>query len=200
MSKRANPDHPILDVVAERWSPYGYDPRPMPATDLESLFEAARWAASAFNEQPWRYLVATRDDEEKFSALLSCLVEANQQWAQNASALVITVVSLNYAHNGKLNGTALHDVGLAAATLTTEATSRGLMVHQMAGILPDKARELFGIPDGFQAVTAMAIGYAADPSTLPDEIRERDTTPRQRRPLTETVFAGAWGQAADLAR
>jgi len=199
MSKRANPDHPILDIVAQRWSPYGYDPRPMPTADLKSLFEAARWAASAFNEQPWRYLVATRDDEENFSALLSCLVDANQQWAQNASALVITVASLNYAHNGKPNGTALHDVGLAAATLTAEATSRGLMVHQMAGILPDKARELFGIPVGFQAVTAMAIGYAADPSTLPDELRERDTAPRQRRPLAGTVFSGAWGQAADLA-
>lgn len=199
MSKRANPAHPILDLVADRWSPYGYDPRPMPATDLQSLFEAARWAASAFNEQPWRYLVAQREDEEKFSALLSCLVDANRQWAQNASALVITVASLNYAHNGKPNGTAWHDVGLAAATLTAEATSRGLMVHQMAGILPDKARELFGIPDGFQAVTAMAIGYAVDPATLPDELRERDTAPRQRRPLAETVFSGAWGKAADLA-
>ena len=104
------------------------------------------------------------------------------------------MASLNYAHNGKPNGTALHDVGLAAATLTAEATSRGLMVHQMAGILPDKARELFGIPDGFQAVTAMAIGYAADPATLPDELRERDTAPRQRRPLAETVFSGGLGE------
>ncbi len=200
MSKRANFAHPILDVIADRWSPYGYDPRPVPTTDLKSLFEAARWSASAFNEQPWRYLVATCDDEKNFSALLSCLVDANQGWAQHASALVMTVASLNYDLNGEPNGTALHDIGLAAATLTTEATSRGLMVHQMAGILPDQARELFGIPVGFEAVTALAIGFAADPTTLPDELRETDTAPRQRRPLAETVFTGAWGQAADLVR
>ena len=199
MSKRAQTDYPILDALADRWSPYGYDPRPMTAADLHSLFEAARWAPSAFNEQPWRYIVATRDDEAAFADLLSCLVEANQQWARNASALVLTVASLNYAHNGKPNGSALHDLGLAASNLVTEATARDLTVHQMGGILPDQARELYGIPEGFQAVTGMAIGYAADPAGLPDPLRERDTATRSRRTQAEFVFEGTWGQAADLA-
>jgi len=198
MSQRAKTDHPVLDIVADRWSPYGYDPRPMSRDDLKSLFEAARWAPSAFNEQPWRYIVAMRDDEAAFAKLLTCLVEPNQAWAKNASALVVSVASLNYVQNGKPNGTALHDMGLAAATLTFEATSRGLQVHQMAGILPDRARDLYGIPEGYQAVTALAIGYAADPETLPDPLKERDTAPRQRKPLADIVFSGSWETAADL--
>jgi len=198
MSQRAKTDHPVLDIVADRWSPYGYDPRPMSRDDLKSLFEAARWAPSAFNEQPWRYIVAMRDDEAAFAKLLTCLVEPNQAWAKNASALVVSVASLNYVQNGKPNGTALHDMGLAAATLTAEATSRGLQVHQMAGILPDRARDLYGIPEGYQAVTALAIGYAADPETLPDPLKERDTAPRQRKPLADIVFSGSWETAADL--
>ncbi len=92
-------DHPIHELLAERWSPYAFAPRTAPVADLRSLFEAARWAPSAFNEQPWRYLVATRDDEPGFARLLSCLVEPNQQWAQHASALVITVASLQFARN-----------------------------------------------------------------------------------------------------
>ena len=197
-AKRARPDHPIQDFLAERWSPYGYDPRPLPAADLRSLFEAARWAPSAFNEQPWRYLVARREDEAAFADLLSCLVEANRQWARDASVLVVSVAALTYARNGKPNGTALHDLGLAAAALTAEATRRGLVVHQMGGILPERVRELYGVPEGFQPLTALAIGYAADPRTLADAVRERDTAPRARRPQAEFVFAGAWGQAAGL--
>jgi nitroreductase len=196
--KRARPDHAIQDFLAERWSPYGFDPRPLPAADLRSLFEAARWAPSAFNEQPWRYLVARREDEAAFADLLSCLVEANRQWAQHASALVISVAALTYARNGKPNGTAHHDLGLAAASLTAEATRRGLVVHQMGGILPDRVRELYGVPGEFQPLTALAIGYAAEPQALPDAIRRRDTAPRQRRPQREFVFARAWGEAAEL--
>lgn len=196
--KHATTEFSIQETLATRWSPYGYDSRPLPAADLQSLFEAARWAPSAFNEQPWRYLVAMRQDSEAFEQLLSCLVEPNQQWARQASALVITVASLNHERNGKPNATALHDLGLASANITHEATSRGLMVHQMSGILPDRARELYGIPEGFQAVTGLAIGFEADSDGLPDGLKERDTAPRSRRPQGEFVFAGAWDQAADL--
>lgn len=195
--KRARPDHAIADILATRYSPYGYDPRPLPAADLRSLFEAARWAPSAFNEQPWRYLVAVREDETAFAKLLSCLVEANQQWATNASALAISVAALAYTRNGKPNGTAMHDLGLAAAGLTAEATTRGLVVHQMGGILPDRVRELYAVPEGFQPLTGLAIGYAADPATLPDALRRRDSTPRSRRPQAEFVFAGTWGKPAE---
>jgi nitroreductase len=197
--KHAATDHPISDLLAHRWSPYGLEASPMPLDDLRSLLEAARWAPSAFNEQPWRYLVAVRQDEDAFTRLLSCLVDGNQAWARQASALIVTVASLHYARNDKPNGSALHDVGLASANLTVEASQRGYLVHQMAGILPDRVRELYGVPAGFQPVTAIAVGRAAAPAEVDESLRQRDSMPRTRRPLAEFVFGPAWGEAADLA-
>jgi len=196
--KKATPDHPIHELLAERWSPYAFDSRPVPEADLRSLFEAARWAPSSYNEQPWRYLVATKDDPEQFQRLLSCLVDANQVWAKAAPVLALGVVSLRFALNAKDNRAAVHDLGLAAGNLLVEATARGLFVHQMIGILPDKARTTYGIPEGFEAWTAMAIGYRGDATGLPDRLRERDLAPRQRKPLREFVFSGRWGQPAPL--
>lgn len=198
-SRRNAADVPIHALLEQRWSPYGFDPRPIPAADLRSLFEAARWAPSSFNEQPWRYLVATRNDEAAFADLLSCLVEGNRSWARHASALVVAVASLDYERTGKPNAAARHDLGLASANLTVEATSRGLVVHQMGGILPDRARELYGIPGEFEAVTGLAIGYAAVGPEVAPGLRERDARPRTRRPRAEFVFSGKWGRAADLA-
>ena len=198
MSKIAAPDHPIHETLAHRWSPYAYADRPVADADLRSLFEAARWAPSSYNEQPWRFIVARREDGKEYDRILSCLVEANQAWARQAPVLVLTVAAETFARNGKPNGAATHDVGLAAGNLSVEATARGLHVHQMGGILPDRARELFGIPEGFRALTAIAIGYAADPADLDDEMRKRETTPRARRALKESVYTGSWGRAADL--
>ena len=197
-TKRAVPDHPILSLLAERWSPYGFDSRPVAEDDLRSLFEAARWAASSYNEQPWSYVVATKDDPEEFERLLSCLVDVNQAWANAVPVLALGIVSLKFARNGKDNRVAAHDLGLAAGNLLVEATARGLSVHQMAGILPDKAREMYAIPEGHEAWTAIAIGYAADPSGLPEALKQRDLAPRPRRPLREFVFGGKWGEAAPL--
>jgi nitroreductase len=192
--KTASTDHPIHHLLAERWSPYAFSDRPVSQTDLRSLFEAARWAASSYNEQPWRYIVATKDNPEEFKKLLSCLVEPNQEWAKNAPVLALGVVSHRFARNNKENRAAVHDLGLASANLVLEATARGLHVHQMAGILPEKARELYHIPEHFDAWTALAIGYKDDPSKLTDEDRKaRDTSERQRKPLNEFVFSGDWG-------
>lgn len=196
--KNAATDHPILKLLAERWSPYGFDDRPVPESDLRALFEAARWAASSYNEQPWDYLVATKNDAVEFDRLLGCLVEANQAWAKTAPVLVLAVVSLQFAKNKQDNRAAVHDLGLAAGNLMVEATARGLSVHQMIGLLPDKAREVYEIPEHFEAWTAMAIGYKADPATLPEALRERDLTPRQRKPLGKFVFTGKWGQSSPL--
>ena len=195
MIKHGRPDHPVNELITKRWSPYGFSDRLVSPDDLKSLFEAARWAASSYNEQPWRYIVATRDDPAEFERILSCLVEANQAWAKSAAVLVLGVASQEFSRNGKPNRVANHDLGLAAGNLCLEATARGLHVHQMAGILPDEARKTFGVPDTFDVFTAIAIGYAADPETLPEDMKERDLAPRTRRPLPEFVFGGKWGES-----
>lgn len=197
-TKYAATEHPILKFLAERWSPYGFEPRAVSEADLRSLFEAARWAASSYNEQPWNYLVATKENAPEFARLLSCLVEANQTWARSAPVLVLSVVSLRFAENRQDNRAAVHDLGLAAGNLVVEATARGLSVHQMIGILPDPARELFQIPEHFEAWTAMAIGYQANPARLPAALKERDLAPRQRKRLSKFVFTGQWGQPSAL--
>jgi nitroreductase len=196
--KKAVTDYPIQHALADRWSPYGFEERAVTEADLCSLFEAARWAASSYNEQPWNYIVATKENSKEFDQLLSCLVEANQAWAKAAPVLVLGVVSLRFAKNHKDNRAAVHDLGLASGNLVVEATSRGLAVHQMIGILPDKAREVYQIPEHFEAWTAMAIGYNADPATMPPALKERDLAPRQRRPLGDFVFAGHWKVASPL--
>jgi nitroreductase len=198
--KQVTPDHPIQPLIAQRWSPYSFADRPVSDDAIRSLFEAARWAASSYNEQPWRYIVATKANPTEFERLLSCLVEANQAWAKAAPVLALGCVSMNFVRNGKPNAAAEHDLGLASATLTLEATARGLSVHQMIGILPDRAREVFHIPAEIRPLTGLAIGYVADPGALPENLRDRDHAPRTRRPLAEFVFGGQWGTASDLAK
>ena len=194
MSKEASPDHPVHELISTRWSPYAFSRRPIPRDDLSSIFEAARWAASSFNEQPWRYIVASRDRKDDFEKVLSCLLEGNQAWAQEAPTLALGCIRSTFSHNGKPNRVAQHDLGLASATLTFEATSREVYMHQMAGILPGKAREVFAVPDEFEVVTALALGYRADPGARAPELQARDENPRKRRPLDEFVFGAEWGE------
>jgi nitroreductase len=198
MTHRAATDHPVHDLIAARWSPYAFADRPVAKADLLSLFEAARWAASSYNEQPWSYLVATRDEPEEYARLLSCLVEGNQAWAKAAPVLALGCTSLNFTRNGQPNAAALHDLGLASANLVLEAAGRGLAVHQMIGILPDRARQLYAIPDGVQPLTGLAVGYPGDPAALPEQLRPRDAARRPRKPLSAFVFAGRWGTAAPV--
>ena len=198
--KKATTDYPINKFLAERWSPYAFDGREVALEDIRSLFEAARWAPSSYNEQPWSFFIATKDNPEEFERLLSCLVEANQAWAKAAPVLALGVVSLRFSRNNKENRAAIHDLGLAAANLVVEATTRRLFVHQMIGILPDKAREVYKIPAGCEAWTAMAIGYRAEAAQLSDPLKERDLAPRHRKPLSQFVFAGEWGNPSPLVR
>lgn len=193
LEKKSSPDYPINGLVAERWSPYAFADRPVPKADLCSLFEAARWAPSSYNEQPWSYIVATKQNPQEFQKVLSCLVEGNQAWAKAAPVLALGIVNLKFSRTGKDNRAAVHDLGLAAGNLLVEATARGLRVHQMIGILPDKAREIYEIPEGWEAWTSIAIGYLGDPANLPDHLRQREVTPRQRKPLAQFVFGGKWG-------
>jgi nitroreductase len=197
--KTARPDHPILDLVARRWSPRAFADRPVEAEKLRSLFEAARWAASCFGEQPWSFVVAPRQDAEAFETLAGCLVAGNA-WARQAPVLALSVAALNFARNGAPNRHAWHDVGLAMGNLSAQATSLELFVHQMAGFDPDRARQLLDIPATHAPVAMMAIGYLGDPSTLTPEQQQRETAPRQRKSLAEFVFGGKWGRTSDWLR
>jgi nitroreductase len=198
--KSASTDYPIHQFLAERWSPYAFQDRPVSDADLRSLFEAARWAASSYNEQPWSYIVATRDNPDHFQQILSCLVEPNQAWAKNAPVLALGVTTLKFTRTNEDNKAAIHDLGAASCNIAVEATARGICIHQMIGILPDKARDLFAIPEHSQAWTAMAIGYQGDPMTLPTNVQQRDLTPRQRKPLAQFVFGGKWGEPSPVVK
>jgi nitroreductase len=162
------------------------------------LFEAARWAPSSYNEQPWSYIVATKNDPTQFDRLLSCLVEANQAWAKAAPVLVLGIVRLRFVRDDKPNRAAVHDLGLASAHLTVEATARGLFVHQMIGIVPERARHLYAIPEHSEAWTGLAIGYLGDAGDLPEPLRQRDLTARHRKPLRDIVFSGNWGYSSPI--
>jgi nitroreductase len=196
-AKTAQTTYDIHDLITRRYSPYVFDPeRSVSADDLAALFEAASWAANSYNEQPWRYIVATRDDTEAFETLWSCLSKGNQGWTKDASVLALGVYKTHFSHNDSPNRSALHDLGAAAANLTLEATRRGMVVHQMAGILPDRARTVYNIPEGFEVATAIAIGYEGDLDSADETMRERDSKPRTRKPLEEFVFAGSWEEPA----
>jgi len=195
MNKPAPVDHDIHPLLRERWSPRAFSDKPINDETLRSLFEAARWAPSCFNEQPWRFLVARREAEQEFQLMLSCLNETNQLWAAHGRLLVVTVAATNFARNGSPNRHAWHDVGLAVAQLTLQATAHGLAVHQMAGFSSERARELYGVPDGFDPVSALVIGYPGDPDTLQGPLKERELSARVRKDQSESVFAKAWGRA-----
>jgi nitroreductase len=199
MEKPAQTDYPIHELIARRWSPRVFADRPVEAETLCRLFEAARWAASSNNEQPWHFLVARKQDAAEFDRLLNCLKPGNIRWAKDAPVLMLSVAALNF-EEGEPNRHALHDVGQAAATLAIEATALGLFIHQMAGFLPDKAREVFAIPAGFEPVAAIAVGYPGDPARLPEDLQKREWNPRERKPIGAFVFTGQWGRKAAVVR
>ncbi len=197
-AKSVHPDRPVHEFITARWSPYAWANRSVAASDLAALFEAARWAPSSYNEQPWRWIVARREDPAAHARLLSTLVAGNQAWAKHAPVLAIGLTATTFARNGKPNKAAHHDLGLAAGNLCLEASARGLAVHQMIGIEPERVRELYAVPENVEPLTGLAIGYAGDAASLPDGLRERDLAPRGRKPLRELAFEGRFGQSASF--
>jgi nitroreductase len=186
--------------LQERWSPRAFAERPVEPDKLLSLLEAARWSASCANQQPWYFLVASKDDATEYARLLSCLRENNQQWAARAPVLMVSVAKMTFDSNGQANRYAFHDVGLAVANLIVQATALDLYVHQMAGFYPEKVRELYDIPEDFEPVAGIVLGYAGDPATLSEELQQRELAPRLRKSLDTFVFQGAWGQTSPLAK
>ena len=195
--KSASPDHEILELIKERWSPRAFSSRPPDIETLNRLFEAARWAASSDNEQPWRYLVARAEDGDRHETLASCLFPGNA-WARKAPVLAMSVAARNFAKTGKLNRVALHDVGAASALLTLQGMSMGVFVHQMAGFDTEKARQVCQIPPDYDPVAMMALGYPGDPESLSEPLRTRELSPRERRPVREFVFSSTFGEPPAL--
>jgi nitroreductase len=198
VDRLTNNDYPIHDLLRHRWSPRAFSDRSVEPAMLARLLEAARWAPSSYNEQPWAFLVATKEQPADFARVLGCLVEFNQSWARAAPVVMLSVAHLTLARTGQPNRHAFHDVGAAMSQLTTQATAEGLFVHQMAGILPDEAKRTFAIPDGWEAVAGVALGYLGDPATLSEELRKREMAPRERKKLNEFVFTGGWGHATRI--
>jgi nitroreductase len=196
MRPRITPAHPIHDLLLRRWSPRAFADRPIEPEKLATLFEAARWAPSSFNEQPWSFIVATKDYPDDYARLLSCLAEKNQQWARSAPVLAISVAALSFKHNAKANRHHFHDVGLATGMLLVQATSLDIYAHMMAGFSPDAARQTFAIPATHEPVAALVLGYLGDPATLPPDIQQRELTPSTRKPLRDFVFSSRWGNPA----
>ncbi|MFK7888470.1 MAG: nitroreductase family protein [Gammaproteobacteria bacterium] len=192
MSRVANTDHPIHKHISGRYSPYAFDPdRDVSLQDQSSLLEAARWAASSFNAQPWRYVVGSRSrNEALWQAVLGVLVEPNQAWAKFAPVLMLGCYRTEFEFNGKPNGCALHDLGAASASLNFEASARGINVHQMAGIVPERAKDVFDLPDNLVPFTALAVGYAhvgPAPGDL-GALAEKDTGARERKPQSDIIL------------
>ena len=198
MQNPAKTEHPVHELIQKRWSPRAFSEKLVSPETLRSLFEAARWAPSSSNEQPWVFIVGTKDDSETNAKIVSTLVEFNQAWAVHAPVLVIAVSETEFARNKSPNRNAFYDTGAAVAHLTMEATSRGLFVHQMAGFDPHKAMEHFHTPDGWEPIAAFAIGYPGDPNSLPEKLRERELAPRVRKPISEFVMSKKWGHPAEF--
>ena len=195
----ASAERQLHDLLRRRWSPRAFAERPVDPTKIRSVLEAARWAPSSANQQPWSFVVATQEDGAAHERLLGILLEGNVRWARNAPVLILVVARLYTDRDGRPSQRSLYDAGLAVANLTTQATALGLVVHQMGGFYADKAREEFTIPDGYEPAVVLALGYLGNPETLPEDLRTRETALRTRKPLEEFVFSGRWGHTSPLA-
>ena len=182
-------DAPIIDPIRDRWSPLAFDPTPLKEEEIRSLFEAARWAASSYGEQPWRYIYAGKNDEGR-DAMESLLVDGNS-WAKNAGLLITGFAKKTFT-NGKPNGCHVHDTGAASALLTIQATAMGLITHQMAGFDYGRANEALGVPADFEATSMIAVGHPGDPALLSPDLQARQDNPRSRMPQEKFAMRGTF--------
>jgi nitroreductase len=189
-------DYTIDEFISRRWSPRSFQWESIDPAALRRCLEAARWAASCFNEQPWRYLVADRaSDPEGHERLASCLVESNAAWATKAPVLLLACMRTHFAKNGKPNRHAAHDLGQASAQLALQAAAEDLYIHQMAGFDASRAREVCAVPEGHDPLVMIALGRLAPASELDEALRKREAAPRERRPQAEFVFGATFGEA-----
>jgi nitroreductase len=189
----------IHDIIKARWSPRAFDPdKQVNHNDLLSLLEAAHWAPSCFNDQPWRFVVCNKaTDENSWQIALEVIVEKNRQWAKNAPVLILAVAMENFNHNGQPNRWASYDTGAASVSLCLQATALGLCVHQMGGFNVEKAREAFNLPSDCNPMSILAVGYQGKMEVLDEDLKGIELAPRTRAPLNERFYVGKWGQGVE---
>src|SRR5680860_1156338 len=178
--KWANTDYNIHELFKKRWSPRAFSDKRIERDMLRQLFDAARWAPSSYNEQPWRFIAATKDQPKEYERLSRVMNEKNRAWATSAPLLCLTLAKNDFEKFDRPNKHALHDVGQAISYFTIEAMRHDIYVHQMAGILPDKAYELFHISEHYTPVTMVAAGYIGDPEDLPENFQKMERAKRNR--------------------
>jgi nitroreductase len=194
--KQPDLDFPVHPLIAARWSPRAFDSRPVESVKLQRIFEAARWAASSSNLQPWYFIVGIKGDEA-YDKIFGTLVEFNQLWAVNAPLLVLAI-SKTTNQRGELNKSYAYDLGQAVATLSLQAVSEGIYTHQMGGFDASRAAGLFDIPEEYKILVSFALGYLGDPDALHHKLQKLETSPRMRHSAREFVFTGSFGQTASF--
>lgn len=180
MTKSTEFEFPVTNLIEQRRSRRAYSSKAVEPEKIKSLFEAARWAPSSVNEQPWFYLYATREQPELWNKIFDTLTPGNKIWAKDAPLLIVAMYRKNFTHIDRPNSAAKFDLGAANAFLSLEATNLGLNVHQMGGFEKQKAIESLNIPDTHDPVVIMAIGYLGDIESLPQNLKEREVAPRER--------------------
>jgi nitroreductase len=197
MNREANTNYDINPLLKKRWSPRAFSEKPIENKKLQRMFEAARWSPSASNEQPWAFIIGQKGDET-YNNIMSTLVEFNQIWSQLAPVLVVSCAKKDVVKGEGENLFRMYDLGQAVAHLTFQAAAEGLYVHQMTGFDPKKANEIFHVPDNFEALSVIAIGYIGDPAILHPNLEKMEYTDRVRKPLEEFIFSGKFGKDSGL--
>ncbi|MFT7228920.1 MAG: nitroreductase [Methylophilaceae bacterium] len=197
MKKPVTTQAPVHDIIANRWSPRAYDAsKPVSQAQIMSMLEAARWAPSCFGDEPWRFIVWDKNkDAAAWGKAFDCIVPGNQGWAKDAPVFVLICADTLFGQNQKPNRWGAYDTGAAAVSLSLQATSMGLVTHQMGGFDGEKTRAAFNIPEQFEMMSMMAVGYIADVDALPGEEKERILAGRKRKPLGELFYEGVWNQS-----
>jgi nitroreductase len=187
----------INELIKQRWSTRAFSNKPLEKEKLNSILEAARWAPSAFNEQPWRFIIGQNGDST-YNNILKTLVDWNKLWGGNAPVLILNIAKKTFTANNKENGTSGYDLGQAVGFMILEIVNQGLHSHQMSGFDPEKAAELFNIPDDYQAVSVTALGYYGDVKELPQDIAGMESKPRERFDINSMVFSESFGKSLEL--
>jgi nitroreductase len=188
----------VHELFRARWSPRAFSDREVSNDDLKTIFDAGRWAASSYNEQPWRFLVARKSDGAAYDKILKLLVPQNQAWAKTAPVLFIMAAKRTFSHSGQPNRYNIHDAGQALAHVFLQATALGLHAHGMAGFDYERARTELGIPDDYDVGAAVALGYVGSPDQLNEQQRHMELAKRTRKPLNEIVFGAEFGKPLNL--